>query len=183
MMLLKLRPSSHSEDVSIIATYKSAKTATKAAAQLNKFLTGVKDNPQEYDLDWDPNEAEIFTVKNKLHFSVYTSGYLEEVDEIIGAHHPKETVDYANYQEVEIEATVPKNLTPATMVLVLTPTEIKTLKWLKLTVGEPTVKNNGKTQQLKWHYQGNGILYNNTLEMDGTVFDLDEHPNWQADYE
>jgi hypothetical protein len=177
---IRLRPSSHSDDVCIVATFKSAKTAAKAAAHLDRFITDYRNNPQKYDLDWGPNDAEVFTVENRVNFSVYTAGCLDEVNEIIASHRPTKTEDYVDYQEAEIEVTLPKALTPATMALLLPPEEVDMLKWLKSVEG-PKVKNRGKTQTLTWHYAGSGVLYNNTIDMNGKPFRLDEHPNWRAD--
>jgi hypothetical protein len=175
-MQIRFRPSSHSEDVSLVATYNNVKTAKKVAGRLKRFVADCKNNPKKYDLDWSADEAQISATKNKVNFYVYTAGYLEEVEAIIAAENP---VDYLDYQGIDVTVTLPKALTTATMALVLTPEEVEMLKWLKLILGRPKVKSNGKILMLNWHYHGNEIK-NNPLNIGGKKFKLDKHPNWQA---
>jgi len=181
-MRFKFRPSSHSEDVTLVATYTKPEVANKAAQLLEKFLAKVKANPNAYRLDWTPDDVEVFTHENQLHFNVYTAGYLEEVDAIINGLKPKKVGEFIDFQEVEIEVTIPKRLTKKAAPLVLAADESETIKWLKKEVGKPQTETVGEQEKLKWIYSGSGIYYGSTLVINGREFRLDQHQNWRVGY-
>jgi hypothetical protein len=181
-MKIKFRPSSHSDDVTLVATYAKPETANKAAQLLEKFLAEVKANPNAHHLDWGPDDAEAFTHGNRLLFNVYTAGYLDEVDAIINGLKPEKVGEFIDFQEVEIEVTLPKGLTKKVTPLVLTAEEAEVIRWLKKEVGTPQTETVGEQEKLKWTYSGSGIYYGSTLVIDGREFILDQHQNWRVSF-
>jgi len=182
MLNLHFRSSSHSDDVTVIATFATNKAAKEVVSKLSKFIAEVKANREQFKVDWNPDEVELFIEGKQVEFHVYTVGYLDEVDTILNSGKPKKNDCYINVQVLEITVTIPKGLTPKTVALVMSPEEAKVLLWLEKNIGKPSIREVNGQSELKWNYYGNGIWYGSTLAIDGHEFQLDEHPNWSVNY-
>jgi len=180
--VLKFRPSSHSEDFTLIATYKDEETAKKVKDALFKMLEDMKKNPEGYDTDWDPDEAGVSHYENQVTFEVYTGGYLDDVEALLEKVAKPQSVEcYQNYQEVTIYVEVPKGLSLDAATLVLDRDEAEAIKWLRKRCGKPEVIDNGKSQILKWFYTGDEIYYDGVLNLEGFEFPVDERKNWAVE--
>lgn len=183
LYVFKFRPSSHSEDYTIIATYKNEKAARKVKAALFKMLEDMKKNSNEYDVDWDPEDASVSSAGEKVFFEVYTAGYLDCVEALLEkVAKPVESIEcYQNYQELEIWVKVPKGLTPEAAMLVLSKEEGEAVRWLISNCGRPKVEDcgDGKHQIFKWFYRGDEIYYDGVLQV-GFEFPVDELENWKV---
>ena len=182
VFVLKFRPSSHSDDYTMIATYKDEQTAEKVGKVLRKLVEDMKKR-DDYDIDWNPDETTINVDGKQVWFEVYTAGYLDDVESVLRKVAAPENVEcYKDYQELTVRATVPKGLTPETSMIVLDREEAEAIKWFNEECGKPTVTDceDGKHQVFEWHYEGEGISDNSTLYV-GFEFNLSDHENWEVE--
>jgi len=175
------RPSSHSDDFTIIATYKDSKKAEKVKKALEKLLRDMDKNKDEYVVDWNPDEANVSLDGNKVWFEVYTAGYLDDIESVIRkVAKPNNIEYYKRYQEITVRVKIPKDLTIETAMLVLDREEAEAIRWLREKCGEPKVEDCGDgTQVLEWFYNGDEIYYDGTLYA-GFEFYIGDRDNWDV---
>ena len=181
--VFKFRPSSHSDDYTLIATYKSVVRAEKVEKTLKKLLKDMKDHSNDYDTDWSPDEAHVSVSRKKVWFEVYTAGYLDDVESVLRKTAvPEEVECYRDYQELTVRVTVPKDLTPESAMLILDKDEAEAIKWFKENCGEPKVVEcgDGIRQTLEWFYSGEGIYSESTLYL-GFEFYVGDRDNWEVE--
>jgi len=180
--VFRFRPSSHSEDFTVIATYKSVEKAEKVERALKDLLEDMEEHPDDYDIDWSPDEAYVSLEGNKVRFEVYTAGYLSDVESVIKKVAKPETIEwYRDYQEITVRVRVPKGLTVESAMLVLDREEAEAIKWFRENCGEPKVIDCGDgTQLLEWFYRGDGIYDDDTLYI-GFQFYVGDRDNWEVE--
>ncbi|MEM2045434.1 MAG: hypothetical protein QXO20_04560 [Candidatus Bathyarchaeia archaeon] len=179
--VFKFRPSSHSDDYLIIATYRDGKAAEKAKQALQRLLEDMRKNPGIYDTDWRPDDAKISTIGEKVFFQVYTAGYVDCVESIMKkVSKPVELERYQNYQELTIRVKAPRNLTPEAAVLILGGDEAEVIKWLIKNCGPPEITDVGDQRIFTWIYRGDEIYYDRALHV-GFVFQVDGRANWEVE--
>lgn len=177
--VFKFRPSSHSEDYTVIAKYQTDEDAAKAQKAVAELLKKMETEPEKYDADWSPDDAQISTAGSQVSFEVYSAGYLDDVEAALQEVATPESLNsYSNYQEVTISVKIPKGLTPQTAMLVLDPDEAKAIKWLKENIGDPKIiaDENGE-QMYEWFYAGDQIYCDDCLSV-GFDFVVSERDNW-----
>ena len=181
-VIFRFRPSSHSEDYTIIATYQNTQDANKAQTALDKLLKDMEEHPDTYDTDWSPEEAQNSTAGNQVTFTVYSAGYVDDVESVLSKAAAAEKVDcFTNYQELTITAKVPKGLTPETAMLVLDKEEAEAIKWLTNATGSPKVSEAEDGEQTyEWFYSGDEIYWDGRLSI-GFEFNVDEKENWSIE--
>ena len=181
--IFKFRPSSHSDDYTIIATYRDAGRAEKVRRALERLLKDMEKHPDDYNVDWSPDEARILLDGEKVWFEVYTAGYLEDVESVIRKVSKPENIEcYRYYQELRVRVRVPKGLTAEVALLVLDKEEAEAIRWFRENCGEPKVIDCGDdTQILEWFYSGDGIYGEDedTLYI-GFEFRIEDHGNWEV---
>jgi len=178
----KFRPSSHSDDFTLIATYKDGETAKRVKDALFRMLEDMKKNPEGYDTDWDPDEAGVSHYGNQVTFEVYTAGYLDDVEALLEKIAKPDSIEcYQNYQEITIYVEIPKGLTLDAAMLVLDKDEVEALRWLRKHCGEPKVTDNGKNQLLEWFYAGDEIYFDGSFYFDNFEFSVNERKNWAVE--
>jgi hypothetical protein len=178
--VLKLRPSSHSDDYTIIATYRDKRAARKVGDALERLLGDMKQHTDEYDTDWSPEEASVQVVGERVWFEVYTAGYMDDVESVLRkVAVPKEVECYRNHQELKVRVNVPIGLNMETAALILDKDEAQALKWFREVCGEPKVEDcgDGAHQILEWSYEGDEIYCDDTLYL-GFEFSLEGRDNW-----
>jgi len=180
--VFKYRPSSHSDDYSIVATYKDFKKAAKVEKALEKLLEDIKKHENDYDTDWNPDEARVSQDGCKVWFEVYTAGYLEDVESVIyKVAVPQEVECYQNYQELTIRVNLPRGLTLESAMLVLEREEAEALKWFKNVCGEPKIIGvESGSQTIEWFYSGDEICSDGTLYI-GFEFYVGDRENWEVE--
>ena len=179
--VFKYRPSSHSDDFTLIATYKGAKRAEKVKRALERLLKDMEENIDDYDIDWSPDEASVSLDGNKVWFEVYTAGYLDDVESVIRKVAKPENIEcYANYQEITVRVWIPKGLTIESAMLVLDKEEAEAIKWFIEKCEDPAIKECGDDMQiLEWFYSGDEIYYDDTLYV-GLEFYIGDRDNWEV---
>ncbi len=179
--VFRFRPSSHSDNYTVIATYRSDRVAEKVKEALLKMLEDMRRNPESYDTDWDPDEAAVWRDGNHVMFEVYTAGYLEDVDALLRKVAKPQSIEcYVNYQELTICVSVPKGLSVEAAMLVLDRDEAEAVKWLTENCGKPEIEENEKERILKWFYKGDEIYSEGTLYLGALQFPVDERENWSV---
>jgi hypothetical protein len=181
--IFKYRPSSHSDDYTIITTYKNEKAAEKVKRTLFKMLDDMRKNEKDYDADWSPDDAHVSTDGNKVWFEVYTAGYTDDVESVLRkVAVPQEIECYRDYQELIVRVKVPKGLTPEVAMLVLDREEAEAIKWFKQSCGLPKVVDGGdrEHQAFEWFYRGDNIYSDGILYI-GFEFRVDDCENWKVE--
>lgn len=179
--VLKFRPSSHSEDYTIIAAYGSRRDAEKVEEALLNMLEDMKQNMDSYDTDWSPDEAYVSSEGERVIFEVYSAGYLEDVESVLKkVAKPVEVEGYTNYQRLEISVSVPEGVTPESALLILGKKEAEALRWLLKHCGKPDIADSGKRRVFRWHYEGDGIYDDGTLYV-GIEFPVERYRNWTVE--
>ena len=181
-ILFKFRPSSHSDDFTIIASYKDDSSAEKVKVALEKLIEYMKENPDALDTDWSPDEACISSCGNEVSFSVYSAGYLDSVESVLQtAATPTDISTYTYYQYLRICVRVPRGLTHDTMTVVLDKEEAEAIRWLLSNCGEPQIGECGDEEEWKWEYKGDGIYNDESILNVGFEFDIASRKNWQVE--
>lgn len=198
--LLKFRPSSHSEDYTIVFTCPNAKAAKKVRRALQRLLKDVEKHA-DYQVDWNPDDAEVWDEGRSVYFSVYTSGHLDPV--IFTAKKAEKNVEamcYDNFQRLEVSVMLPAEMTLEAAVLVLDEEQAKAIKFFLRECGAPKVLDvgsgadggkgtgsemgggNGRQRVFKWLYEGSGIYdqQDNVLYIGDLKLDLNKKKNWQV---
>jgi hypothetical protein len=179
--VFKFRPSSHSEDFTLIATYRDEKTAEKVKDALFRMLEDMRKNPEGYDTDWDPDDAGVSHYGGQVTFEVYTAGYLDDVEALLEKVAKPQSVEcYQNYQEITIYVEVPKDLSLDAAMLVMDVEEAEAIKWLRKHCGEPEIENNGKSRTFKWSYAGDEIYCDGIFYFGDFEFSVNERDNWSV---
>jgi len=180
--VFKFRPSSHSDDYTVIATYKDRRAAEKVRDALERLLDYARNNEEALDIDWSPDEARVAADGNEVTFRVYTSGYLDDVESVMRtAGSPEDVECYANYQELVVKVRLPQGLTTEAAMLVLDREEADAIKWLNDNCGPPKVTKRGNEDEFEWHYKGNGIYSENDDDLYvGFEFSLESRRNWEV---
>jgi hypothetical protein len=178
MHVFKFRPSSHSEDFTIIARYQDGEKAKRAYDALRKLIDYLREHEEK--IDWSPDEAKIWINGNKIRFDVYTAGYLDDVESVMRtAANPDSVEWWTNYQQLEISVRVPHGLTPQAAMIVLDKEEAQAIRWLVENCGEPKVTELGNQDKWSWIYRGENIYsYNNDTLYLGFEFSLESRKNW-----
>ncbi len=182
-LAFKFRASSHSDDYTIIATYEDEKKAEKAKQMLQFMLEDMRTNGDDYNVDWDPDEAYVSLDGVNVRFEVYTAGYLNCVEALLRkVAEPVSLECYQNFQGLLISVTVVKGLTPETALLIMDRDEAEAIKWLIDNCGPPNIAEAGDGEHVTftWRYEGEGIYYDGTLNI-GFEFQVDGRENWEVD--
>lgn len=181
METFKYRPSSHSNDYTIIATYRCEKDAEKAYAAIQRMLRKMKRNPYAYDVDWDPERVTVYVDGERIFFNIETSGDLDYIESAMReAAEPVEVAAYTDYQSLTIRVKVPAGITVESAMLILERDEAETIKRLREICGEPRVIMMGDSQVFEWTYEGDGIFnrFDGVLRLNGFEFSVVDHENW-----
>jgi hypothetical protein len=181
-LIFKFRPSNHSEDYTIIATYKDAKTAKKVHSRLRRLLKDMAKHEVDYETDWGPEEANCWVRDEKVGFTVYTAGYLDDVESIMNmAAKPTEYNVYRDYQVLEIRVKVPKGLGIETAMLILDFEEAEALRRLKQLSSKMEIQEaEDGSRYFVFEYEGDGIYDDGILYLQGFAFSLDDRENWEV---
>jgi hypothetical protein len=180
---MKFRPSSHSDDWTVIGEYSAEAAAVKAEAYLNALLARVKNG--EVHVDWKADAAQISRRGKHVEFKAHTCGYVDVVESVLSSQ-PHEKVDsFADYQVVHLEVKIPngsaKNGYLSVLLLILDSRELCVIQYLVFLCGKPTVTANDEHDVLQWRYEGDEIYSKNenALQLNGK-FPLKDHKNWAA---
>jgi hypothetical protein len=137
MLVLKFRPSSHSEDGTVVAEFPDRKAATKAVAKFGGSRFGNK-----MGVTFDNGEyGTMDEAADKL--------------EIAGALGVKQ---YYSYQELTVTITVPTGSTLGSLAVVIGAELATILKELTRLCKEPTTTVKGNTKTLIFKYAGESIF-------------------------
>jgi hypothetical protein len=178
MITTFFRPSSHSDDYSLIATFETVETAKRAMAAVGRLLKNMVDSSKGYHADWMPDEARLFRQKEVVTFAVNTAGDLKYPVAALKQWTPKKLEEYINYQELRVTVTLPLGMNAKTAALILGRDDVEMIRWLTKHAGKPQVKTEEKSQTLTWTYKGGGIYDDaNELHLD-YVIPLANHKCW-----
>lgn len=177
----KFRPSNHSEQYCIIATYPSKQQAAKAQKAVARLIADMAKHPSDYKVDWLPGNAELLAWDDQVSFRVYTAGDLENVEAALQEKAKPSTMKYHTYyQELTISVKLPKNLTPQTASLVLDREQAKAIEWLNNHIGTPKITQDKDSEMYVWVYAGDELYREGYLYLD-YEFAVAEKDNWHVE--
>jgi len=177
VFVFKFRPSSHSDEYTIIAKYPSKRVAKKALDEVLKRI----EEPEEH-VDWPSGDVSAYVEDNKVIVTVYTAGYLDPLLDAIREAEPLSEETYRNYQELQIRVEVPEGMTLDEAMLVFDEDEAKVANFLKATAGDPEHVTIGGKHFLQWDYAGDEIYDGEyTIWVEGAELDISKHPRWSVE--
>ena len=179
IFLFRFRPSSHSDEWTIVATYPDKRKAEKAYKKLERLLEDMEKNESEYETDWRANDANCWLNGKEVFFTVYTAGYLDDIYSVLEKFNPQKIEEYRDYQELTIKVRIPKGSTIESLALI-DEEEAKALKWLTEKCGKPKVEEDGDDQLHTFNYKGEGIYFDPELHLGPYLINLEEKRNWEV---
>jgi hypothetical protein len=160
MFKVKFRPSSHSTDLTLIATYGSADEAAASEKVLLAFAAKLeKAGANPYD--WLPDNIEVHHRGKQLRFAAETNGQLNEIEDELRSHGSPKTIQRFEYlQDLTITATFPstqllENVSVEILILVFGGAQARLIKGLQEECGTPKKRANKNKLTLTWTYSGN----------------------------
>jgi hypothetical protein len=144
-IITHIRPSSHSESYTIVATFETNKRTAKVAKN-RRF------------------RHESCATDGKRLFLFLGNVYSDEVDnmtcDLERYYHPKKVEVYSEYQEIKIKITLPKGATVDTAPLLLTKDQMGIIINLIKLGKKPLKKDVNKKTEWTFRYAGEKIYYN-----------------------
>jgi hypothetical protein len=138
------RPSSHSEDGTIVATFKNKEEARKAAKKLSDEAPGSDD----FSCSLSENRLILYLCDAEYGTMGTITERLEDFAEDIR--------EYNQYQELTIEVCLPNKSTLAHLPLVLDRDSLEIVLWL-LKTGKPETRQSKDSYTMVFSYCGEGI--------------------------
>jgi hypothetical protein len=179
--IFKFRPSSHSNEYTIVAEYSSKQAARKALRTVKVTI----ENPDENDeRDWSSDDACAWIKDRAVFVTVYTAGYMDSIRNALGVVNPVSEETYEDYQELLIRVEVPEETNLTEAMLVFDKVEANIARILTEKCGEPeTVKENGLTF-LQWNYKGDRISdeVDQSICSGGEELKLASYPRWHVEW-
>jgi hypothetical protein len=159
---VKLRPSSHSSDYSVVADCKMSETAERLQAKLREIIEQDSKNSKS---DWE--YPEVVQIQNRVVFTVYTNdeSLIKSVINAVEAETEKSMVEYG-YQEFYLTLTLPKKATTATMPLLFSDETITLIRFLKRTCKITRQTDGEGNETSTFHYAGEPIYGEQSNEID-----------------
>jgi len=164
----------------LIAYYKTDKKADKAGQIIQKLIADMKQLDHDYDMDWEPDDANVSVDGDKVVFEVYTAGYLEDVYVTLAKMGATKIEAFQDYQEVTIQLVVPLKASMEALPLLLKNDDVALMKWLTETCGQPKIINEENQTKIEWFYRGDFIYNEEENILYGNVeLDLEKNPMWK----
>jgi hypothetical protein len=189
-LYLKIRPSSHSEDYTLVAKYKTVTAALKAQTMLNHVLTDMRLHQGDYPSSWTAQDAHVSVARNVLTFKIdYASG-VADAEAMMQKTSPQTATACESkrkqsttifglarnfLQSLTITLTLPKNVTKPIAQLVLSEKEQKLITWLNKVFTLIEEAEDAETQKRVWSGIGLGLYYAKSH-----ILDMGNGPNGQV---
>jgi hypothetical protein len=138
---VKFRPSSHSEDGTIVATFANAKQAAQAAKHVQCYGGRRLDN------------------KVKVECCNGEYGTLQHAEDILRGYAPLKIEDLDDYQDLTIEVTLPRGITEEAAPLIINDNTLRIIRGLRRRCGKPQIIDGKKTRKMVFHYVGEDTIY------------------------
>ena len=197
-MRIRFRPSSHSDDCTIIARYGTEKAAKQGLDKLRRFLKKLRVHKRHagwntpLDTDWHPSEAGVTLKKKKLKFQVYTDDFVKQVLKVFERSKPKKITVLHEHLEIRITLMIPTKTTLNFLPLMLTLSEAKIVQELNRLCGLPRCVTRMGKQYFYWYFKGEeakiGDVRSNIEDIienkdkPGSTFLASVNPMWSVCY-
>jgi len=197
-MQIRFRPSSHSDDCTIIARYKTKEEAKRGLDKLKRFLKKLRAHKRHagwntsLDTDWHPSEAGVTLKKKKLKFQVYTDDFVKQVLKVFERSKPKKITVLHEHLEIRISLMIPTKTTLNFLPLMLTLSEAKIVRELNHLCGLPRCVTRMGKQYFYWYFNGEerkiGEVRSNIEDIienkdkQGSTFLASVNPVWSVCY-
>lgn len=179
MITTIFRPSSHSEDYTLIATFEKIEDAKRATASMKRFLKDMANLSEKHPVDWRPSDAILLREKKVVTFTVYTAGDLNDPAAVLEEWNPKKLEVYENYQDLRVTVTLPRGMSIEAAALILGRDDAEMIRWFTKHVGKPKVKIDEKVQLLTWTYKGDWIYDDSDGELHlDNVIPIEDRKCW-----
>ena len=143
-LIIKFRPSSHSEDGTIVATFEKREVAKKALEKLDQVLQCAS--------------CSVFKKKVKVKCGDCEYGTLDRATHILVRFGAKSVEEVGSYQELTITVTLPPKVTIETSPLVLDKNTASIIKELVAICPRPKQKMTEKETVYTFKYSGPSIF-------------------------
>lgn len=184
VIVFKFRPSGHSEDYVLVATYRDEEAAAKAVRRLRAKLRRLQEierrNVNAYPFDWPAGNARFYRDKHHVIFQVYSGSVPEPIARLLEGN-AEEVAVREGQQALHIRVKLPKGVSFETAPLLFDRNEFNALKLLMKVAGKPKVKVVKGYEVWEWRHIGKlcyvGAL-NELFYGDNFAFKLPD--NWKA---
>ena len=178
VFVFKFRPSSHSDEYTIIAKYQTVEEAKKVREAVEKVINDF----DSLDVDWTSDDAYTYCRDKEVVVTVYTAGDLDPLINSIKTIKPSSVEYYTEYQELLIRVEVPEGATLAEAMLLFDTSEAAVARFLTENCGEPEGVKVGDKYFLQWSYAGDGIYDgDHVISAGGATLDVSEHRRWSVE--
>jgi hypothetical protein len=184
-VLLSFRPSSHSDNYTIIGKFETSKQADKAYEKMRKLIEEADKEGNKLDVDWGSEEASVLSGENEVEFIVYTAGYTEPIEAILEEEGAKSIESFVNMQLLTITVALPPQVNVNLAALLLGHTDAHAISYLNECCGKAEEVTRDGMNLLVWHYRGDGI-YNedeDILYLGDVELHLEEKKQWTVEEE
>ncbi|MHA1744027.1 MAG: hypothetical protein ACTSV6_07235 [Candidatus Heimdallarchaeota archaeon] len=178
-MKVNFRPSSHSEDYTILGVFPDKKIARLAYNAVRRLLRDIRNGKTDFPRDWSLDEATVRLRGNRVLFSVYTAGYIETIRALLEKYEPEILEEYTNYQELEIRLTLPSQVSIKTAPLILPKEQLALFRQL-LKICKVTTKREKKQTIFIFRYFGEEIYTSEgVITIGSEEYPVDQWDNWE----
>jgi hypothetical protein len=185
MMQFTFRPSSHSDDYTVIGKFKTEKQAAKACEAIEKLIDNAGRKNCKLDIDWDPEDAYVANDGTEVVFNVYTAGSTDPIEDVMRKNQVEAITLFVDMQNLTIAVALPPHVTADLVALILNHDDACAVKYLNDHCGKAKKITRANKTVLVWHYRGDGI-YNedeDKLYVGDTEINLEEKPQWTVEEE
>ena len=178
---VKLRPSSHSSDYTLVAVYKTVRDAIRAETAVTAFLSSNEKKKTgffftEGGADWSPHRSKVRRKGKMVVFTYDATKRIRHLEKLM-RRSARPSKLYWEPQKLAIRMLVPKGITPETTpnvtAVVLNPDRAREIACLNRKCGKPRAEatSNIRNHYLVWHYAGTQLYnqYSNTLDFARTI--------------
>lgn len=186
MIRIKLRPSSHSGDYTVMATYRDENSAELARGKLSNLVQRLACAQtfmeKKVDIDWNASEATCRRTRKTVYLTANTDGtFFGEVEQVLRDEGSKEVQTLEDYQELVVSIKVQPEVTLDALSLLLPKDDAQALAWLVAECGRPEERVTKGGKLLSWEYCGGEIYDEDRNEVYvGFWLSLDRHKKWHV---
>ena len=184
-VILSFRPSSHSDNYTIVGKFETSKQADKACEKIQELIEETDKRGNKLNVDWGSGDASVSSEKNEVEFTVYTAGYIEPIEAVLEDEGAKRVECFVNLQCLTITVVLPPQVNANLVALLLGHDDAHAIDYLNNHCEKVEEIPRGGVNILIWHYRGDEI-YNedeDILYLGDVEIHLKEKKQWSAEEE
>jgi hypothetical protein len=184
-VLLSFRPSSHSDNYTIVGKFETSEQSDQACQKIRKLIEETSMEGSKWDVDWNSEDASVSSWTKEVEVTVYTAGYTEPIEAILRAEGAKTIECFREMQTLTITVALPSRVNANLAALLLGHDDANAMGYLNDYCGKAEETTRDGVNMLVWHYRGDGIYDGDedTLYLGDVALHLDEKKHWTVEEE